>query len=242
MADEVTKELSQDELYTKIETDKIVRAKKKKKIATLISLCAFFALAVVIIILATVPASLRPNCISNDFYQAKFYTSGSVDTAVGSVLKADEKDKYDSLVKDLNNSFAQSYISAIFSGSLSRYDVKEQATQNFETTAKTDIGSAKYIELLYSEAQTLTNRNGSKYRTTTISDSNPVEVTITFKKVYIVVNEENGFKDTNIYICADYTKKNGDEVSNEYGKYIKITLRANTYRIFENWGNYVKKL
>ncbi len=241
MADEETKELSQDELYTKIETEKIVKAKKKKKIATLISLCAFFALAVVIIILATVPASLRPNCVSNDFYQAKFYTSGSTD-AVGSVLAADQKTKYESLVKDLNESFAQSYISAIFSGSLSRYDVKEQATQNFETTAKTDIGSAKYVELLYSEAQTLTNRNGSKYRTTTISDSNPVEVTITFKKVYIVVSEENGFKDTSIYICADYTKKNGDEVSNEYGKYIKITIRANTYKIFENWDNYVKKM
>ena len=236
MADEVTKELSQDELYTKIETDKIVRAKKKKKIATLISLCAFFALAVVIIVLATVPANLRPNCISNDFYQAKFYTSGSVDTAVGSVLKADEKDKYESLVKDLNESFAQSYISAIFSGSLSRYNVEEKKYNTFETTAKTDIGSSKYVELLYSEAQTFTNRNGSKYQT---NASTSDKWTITFKKVYIVIDEQNGFKDTNIYICADYTKKNGDEVSNEYGKYIKITLRANTYKIFENWDSYV---
>lgn len=236
MADEVTKELSQDELYTKIETDKIVRAKKKKKIATLISLCAFFALAVVIIVLATVPANLRPNCVSNDFYQAKFYTSGSTDAAVGSVLKADEKDKYESLVKDLNESFAQSYISAIFSGSLSRYDVEEKKYNTFETTAKTDIGSSKYVELLYSEAQTFTNRNGSKYQT---NASTSDKWTITFKKVYIVIDEQNGFKDTSVYICADYTYDDGETTTQDNGKYIKITIRANTYKIFENWESYV---
>lgn len=237
MTDEVTKELSNDEMYTKIETEKIVKAKSRKRIATLVALCAFFALAVVLIVLSTVPANLRPNCVSNNFYQANFYSSGSSDK-VGSVLAADQKAKYDSLVGDLNESFAQPYISAIFSGALSKYDVIEEKFTSFETAAKNEIGESKYIELLYTDAQTLTNKDGSKYQTT-ISTSKEVEWTITFNKVYIVLNNENGFKDVNVYICADYTKRENGTSSTDSGKFVKITLRANTYKIFENWDSYV---
>ena len=240
MADEVTKELSQEEVYTKIETEKIVKAKKKKKIATIVSLCAFLALAVTIIVLATVPANLRPSCVSSDFYRVNFYNNYS-SSAAGTAHKADHKEKYENFVNDLNKCFSESYISAIFSGSLSKYDVTEKKTSDFESTAKKaeELGTSKYIELIYENAQVFTNRDGSKYQTKN-STSKVVEWTISFKKVYIVVNEENGFKDTNIYICADYTKKEGDtETVESSSKFIKVTLRANTYKIFENWDCYV---
>lgn len=220
--------LTEDEVYAKLQTEKLVKSKNKRKIATIIGLVFAFALAVVIIVLAVVPVSLKPKCISADFNSVQFYENGSIK---GAILKAqpEQKNEYDMFVKTFNSSFAQPYISAIFSGALSDYTVDEEINKDF-SSAKNDLMSSKCILISYENPKILTNQNGSQYVTVYNISKEP----LTFDKMYIVVNEEEGFKDTKIYLNVDYTSTKEKD-----NALVVITLRANTYKIFEKWSSFI---
>lgn len=97
--------LTDDELYAKIQTEKLLKRKKTKKIVTLISLCSAMVLAIVLIVLAAVPVSMKPNCLKKGFDDVTLYAGNSSPE----VLYQNDKD-YDQFMKTYNKAFSLSLI------------------------------------------------------------------------------------------------------------------------------------
>ncbi len=224
--------LSDDEIYTKLQTEKLLKRKKKKRIITSVAMGVAFALAVVIIVLATVPVSLKPNCIDDDYTTVKLYNGTSL-TGPRASFEADDE-RFEKFVEVFDDSFGQSYLTALFSGSLfASYYEPEEKHETFQTSANELITNNTYfVRLSYSEEKTLTYQNGKTYISPFKSGS--FDGVITFTDIYIAVNSENGFRDTKVYIPIHYPS---DEV--EYA--ITITIRANTYKIYEVWNDFVNE-
>ena len=102
-----TKPLSDDELYTQIQTEKLLKKKKKKKIITLVSLCFAFVLAVCLIVLAAVPVNLMPKCIMNGYSTIRLY-KGNSEKRIFETNNPNED--YGLLMSQINNSFKKSFI------------------------------------------------------------------------------------------------------------------------------------
>lgn len=224
--------LSDDEIYAKIQTDKLLRKKKHTRIATLVGLCVAFALAVVIVILAAVPVSLVPSCIKNGYTWVTLYPGNTNATTLD-----DDDDLYKDFKKVYDKAFSQSYLSAMFDGSLFSYDIDEGLDK-----PESIIGSGGslmennqyFVRLRYTEDQTLTNQNGksykSKYRNSTWNGE------LTFTEAYLEVNETEGFQDTKVYVVTSYPDSEGNET--EY--VVTITIKANTSAIYKAWEDLTK--
>ena len=92
--------LSDDEIYTKMQTEKLVQRKKKRKIITAVAMGFAFLLAFVVIILATVPVSLKPNCIDNNYTEVRLYNGGtSIDSAAATIIKEKEPERFEKFKK-----------------------------------------------------------------------------------------------------------------------------------------------
>ena len=63
----IEKPLTDDELYTKIQTEKLLKNQKVKKISIISVLSVVFALAIVIICLASIPLNLKPDFLNPEF-------------------------------------------------------------------------------------------------------------------------------------------------------------------------------
>ena len=105
-------ELSEDELYAKIQTEKLLKRKQNKKMATFVGMCFAFVLAVVVIVLAAVPVSLKPRCVDSGFASVALFpgTTNGVSYTQG-------EDGYKEFMK---------YYDKSFSGSLYSYDIEEK--------------------------------------------------------------------------------------------------------------------
>ncbi len=226
--------LSDDELYTKLQTEKMLRRKQNNRIATISGLCALFALAVVVIILAVVPVSLVPRYLQNDFVYMST-NAGETENVDGVVVKLSKgntthtiisKDEFDKFKKVFDKSFSQSYINAIFSGNLSRYVIEE--TWKNESTVLDGLNNKYVVSLDFKQNQEFTYSGGAKY-------VSKYAGTLTFKRVYITVNEKDGFQDTKLYVVANNYKQNDKVVE----KVVEVTIRANTYEIFDQWNEFV---
>lgn len=224
--------LSDDEIYTKLQTEKLLKRKKKKRIITSVAMGVAFAIAVVIIVLATVPVSLKPRCIGDDYTTVRFYNGTSLSGAEAS-FDADD-DRFAQFEEVFDDSFGQSYLTALFSGSLfaSSYEPEEKH-QTFQTVANELITNNTYfVRLSYSEPKTLTYQNGRTY-ISLYANSN-FDGVFTFTDIYIAVNNEDGFRDTKVYIPVYYPSEEGEFA-------ITITVRANTYKIYEVWNDFVNE-
>lgn len=219
--------LSDDEIYTKIQTEKLLKRKKTKRVATLVSLCVSFALAVCLIVLSVVPVSLKPKCLYDGFSTVTMY-SGTSSFTFG---ENNRHDTYEEFLKLYDDSFAEPYISAIFSGSLFTYDIDELYSQNADTVIDSELRqtSKRYFRLSYETDQTFTKQSGGAYISRVANST--FDGILKFKTAYIVVNDEDGFQNTNVYIVANnYPTKSGIE-----SHVIKVTIRANTNKIYDSW-------
>lgn len=231
-------ELSEDELYAKIQTEKLLKRKQNKKMATFVGMCFAFVLAVVVIVLAAVPVSLKPRCVDSGFASVALFpgTTNGVSYTQG-------EDGYKEFMKYYDKSFSQSYISAIFSGSLYSYDIEEKyedVNKVLGTSGELISNNTYYVRLRYAEEQVFTHQNGKAY-VSNYSNSKWADGKLTFTDVYVVVNNTSGFQKTEVYVVVNYPDfdENGNKVGTKE-RLITITVKANTYEIFNAWSDLTK--
>mgnify|MGYP001075866476 FL=1 len=226
--------LSDDELYAKIQTQKLLKKKQNKKIATIIGMGFAFVLAVVIIILAAVPVSLKPRCMVSGFDSVALYPGNT-----NGVSYTYDEQGYDDFMKVYNKAFSQPYISAIFSGSLFSYSIEENGD-----SVSSVIGSGGsliqnktyFVRLRYAEEQTFTYQNGRVYKSR-YSNSKWPDGKLTFTDVYFEVSQTEGVKETKVYVVAKYPKFDGNDQVGTDEYIITITVKANTHLIYDAWSD-----
>lgn len=228
--------LSDDEIYAKLQTEKMLKAKQTKKLATLIGMCFSFVLAVILIVLASVPVSLKPSCIDDGFASIAMYPGSSSQ----GVAFSEGEEGYDKSVELYNKSFGQSYISALFSGSLLSYDIEEKLKEPstiIGPDGELNKNGIFYIRLRYSEERVLSYRNGKQYVSNIGNTARWPDGKLTFTDVYIVVNQTAGFQDTKVYFIANYPTfdENGNKQDKTEARIVTVTLKANTYQFYDAW-------
>ena len=228
-------QLSEDELYSKIQTEKLLKKKKAKQTATFASLCVAMALAIVVIVLAAVPASF----LQNDISIVNMYTS---DSTFASFDKQDSR--YQTFKKYLNKSFSQPYLSAIFSGSLFSFDVEENGTEitgnNALTTARKYINSGDYlVKLRFNTTENnklhLVEQNGRDYVSQKFQGRYWNGSGLTFEEVYIQVQQKSGMQDTKIFVIATYPRFVNGQQSGTINRLVTVTVKADTNVLYEAW-------
>ncbi len=236
--------LSDDELYAKIQTQKLLKKKQNKKIATIVGMGFAFVLAVVIIILAAVPVSLKPRCMVDGFESVALYPGNS-----NGVSYSEGEDEYNEFMKVYDKAFSQPYISAIFSGSLFSYSIEE--TLDPPSTVIGAGGSliqnnTYYVRLRYAEEHVFTYQNGKVYSSKIYSRDNEIWSgkysggKLYFTDVYFEVSQTSGVKQTNVYVIVNYPKDPNGNGQNELEQgIIKVTVKANTYAIYDAWDDLV---
>ncbi len=223
------KVLTDDELYAKIETEKMLRRKKTKKIATVTGLSVAFVLALLVIILAVVPMNFKPNFLNNSIVRVTYYRDWNTRDQTYSITEESEVEGYEAFMKYFNKSFKESVLASLFSGSLSSYTISEDNTsystsEGAASTISDLVEDEYFVRLVFSDEVTLTNSNGSVY------SSRYGNRTYTFTDVYVEISDTAGIKDTSIYVVAKYTSD-----SSTYYYLITVTVRADTNNIYEDW-------
>ena len=234
--------LSDDEKYAKIETDKMLARKQKKKIVTFASLCVAFCLAVCIIILAVVPVSLKPACLDNGFETVQFYNGTIGVEPNGTFVKGSAK--YEKFAKLYDQAFSQTYISAMLNGSLGSYEVEEiqeSVASVLGATGELVTENKKYVHLKYTEDQVFTNQNGKAYKSSRIHNKYG-KVKLTFKSAYLLIQEEEGVEKTEIYFVVNYPEFNDQTLEQTGTKQylITVTVKADTSLIANAWTELTK--
>lgn len=230
--------LTEDEIYTKIQTEKLVRRKKKNKLVTLISLCFAFVVAVSVIVMAAVPVSLKPKCIDAGFSRVQIYPGNG--TEIKNCYKGSES--FEKFMQVYDEAFSQPYISALFSGTLFSYEIEEK-WEDVKTDQLTN-DNTYVVHLFYSENQTLTYQNGKVYKSNYYVEKWP-ESTLTFTDVWFTLSEKEGMQETVVYIAINnypnYVNGVLQEKPKTSGNFIKITVKGNTKLIIDAYDE-IKKL
>lgn len=228
-ADEKT--LTEDELYTQIQTEKLLASQKRKRIATISALSLAFLLALCVIVLAVIPVSLKPKCVSFGFNEVFM---------CGTNRAFDKDDKnYDKFMKYYNKAFSQNCLSALFSGGLD-IEIEEPydlVSGDSYTTIKNRAGDGnRLIRLRFSSntPQIVTKQNGSKYLSKWGSP-NIWDKVLKFTDAYVVISPEKGVNETMIYIIASYPTVTDNQVSGETYRIVEIKTHANTNILYEAW-------
>ena len=242
------KELTDDELYAKIQTEKLIKRRKTKKFATFTGLCVALVLAIAVIVMATVPISFKPNCIESGFDSVSFI-SGNTSPQL---YNKNEKG-YSMFMNYYNKAFSQTFLTALFNGSLNSYEINDNRNNNKldETEEdrinqfKTIAGTDNFVKVHYKGTKEeggrvigkkLTKQNGSIYHPRYYSTN----VTLTFNDAYIAIDDEEGFKDTKIFVIATYPVFSSNEITDYVERYIEITVKADTNIIYKAWNDLIK--
>ena len=223
--------LTEDEIYTKIQTEKLVKRKKRNKIVTLISVCFAFVVAVTVIVMSAVPVSLKPKCIDAGFSRVQIYP-GTTTTKINCYK---DSERFNEFVKVYNDAFSQPYISALFSGTLFSYEIEEN-WQDVPSITNLTNNNTYVVHLTYDEEQTLTHQNGKVYKSNYYVDKWP-ESTLTFTDVWFTLSENEGMQETTVYIAINnypnYVNGVLQDNPKTTGNLIKITVKGNTKLIYD---------
>ena len=226
--EEVKNELN-DELYTKIETEKLMKEKKRKNAFIIAFLSVVFALAVVIICLASIPLNMKPSFLKSTF-NANVTVNGTSTGEMTPIVDGESNADYNEFMNILNDAFSQTYFSALFNGSLSSanpIESKEKFT-NFEN----DLGEKSYVYFAFAEEQNIKDKNGKIYSST----KNLNAVPFTFDEAYLVLSEEEGIHEASFYVVVRYLDEDGKELKNFEGQYVvEIPVKADTSKIFDHY-------
>lgn len=222
--------LSDDEIYTRMQTEKLVQKKKKRKLLTAVAMGVAFAFALVIIILATVPVSLNPHCIDNNFAQVRLYNGTNIHAPAATIFKETEPERFGKFKKVFDKSFAQSCLSGLFSGSLFAYDIEEEHELFDVAINRMTSANPYYIRITYEKERKVTRQSGKVYYSDRYANR---DWAFSFQDAYITVNADAGFKDTQVLIPVTYP-------DSEEGEYvIIITVKSNTNAIKKAWDDFV---
>ena len=220
-----------DDLYAKIETEKLVKEKKRKKITTIVFLSVIFVLAVVIICLASIPLNLKPSYFKTGDYQANVFINGHSVTGAMSPSDDESNVDYNELVGVFNSAFQQTYFSALFNGSLSGVTLRENKV-TYDNFYSDNLSGGSYVRFEFNEAKTLLNASGNVYQSTQNRQAEPFK----FVEAYLLISEEDGVQDASFYVVVRYLNSDGEELTNFTGEYvIQIETKANTSVIFEHY-------
>lgn len=220
-----------DELYAKIETEKLIKEKKKKNALIITFLSIVFAITVVIICLASIPLNLKPSFLRNtsNIRSVSITVNGSY-TGISSSNEEDSQ-AFTEFTNVLNDAFGQTYFSALFNGSLSSIDIVEnkESFSNFESDRDNASG---YVRFRFKTGQNILDGSGNIYQST----RNLNAVPFTFDEAYLILSEENGIQTASFYVVVKYLGEDGKELSNFEGEYvIEIPVKADTSKIFDHY-------
>lgn len=217
------KDSSVDEVLTSVSDEILRKRKRKRQISFSIISAVVLALAIVIITLGCVRVDLRPYFLN----EASKY-SVIIDGQTKATFVSDDEN-YDKFYQVYENSFNSSYLTAIFTGKVKNYTV-EQTKDNFYYTYSNNVGSGmsstlsnalgnNYVHVYYGVEQLLYNSDG----TACMSKYNTSEQ-LKFVDVYFTLNTENHDSELTFYFGAyGYSQP----------RITKITVRANTYNIYD---------
>lgn len=216
-----------DELYAKIETEKLIKEKKKKNIFTIVFLAMVFVLAVVIICLASIPLNLKPSFLKDE------NNIGNVEIRVNETTTSiinDGTAEFNEFNKVLNDAFGQTYFSALFNGSLGSVKIVE-GDENGDYLEATDFESDlnSYVKFnLINEKSIIVN--GKEYS----SKKQIKAVPFTFDRVYLVLSDEGGIADASFYAIVEYVDAEGNSLKD--GEYVvEIRTKGDTSKIVEHY-------
>ena len=219
---------SNDELYSKIETEKLLKEKKRKNALIITFLSIVFAITVVIICLASIPLNLKPSFLRNtsNINSVSVKVNGSY-TGISSTNE-DDSEAFSEFLSVLNDAFGQTYFSALFNGSLSNVDIienKESYTDDF-------LSDTDHVYFTFKKEQNIKDKNGKIYSST----KNLNAVPFTFDEAYLVLSEEGGVQTATFYVVVRYLDSEDNELNNYRGEYvIEIQTKADTSKIFDHY-------
>ncbi len=201
--------------------------KRSTKITASIILGIVFALALFILVSSLATVGLNPRFVSEPDV-IYIYKAGATNSS--GILPKDD-DRYDEFMDYYDSMFTSSFLSALFSGRLSGYEIEEPVsfTATSSTKYKDQFGFENaYVRFSYDEAIALTYKDGKEY----VKD-NDTSKKITFKDLYFEVKETDATQNFTIYV-VDYESTQTD------GKtyYCKVNLVANTSDMAENLKNF----
>ncbi len=219
-----------DELYAKIETEKLIKEKKRKNALIITFLSIIFALAVVIICLASIPLNMKPSFLKSTF-NANVTVNGTSTGEMTPTVNGESNAEYNEFVKVLNDAFGQTYFSALFNGSLSSANPIENKEKFIDF--KRDLNNATgYVYFTFGEEQNIKDKNGKIYS----SPKNLNAVPFTFDEAYLILNEEGGIQTASFYVIVRYLDSEGKELKDFEGEYvIEIPVKADTSKIFDHY-------
>ncbi len=228
----IEKPLTDDELYTKIQTEKLLKNQKVKKISIISVLSVVFALAIVIICLASIPLNLKPDFLNPD-YVARVYINGNVYS--GTLSNEQNTTEYNNLRNLIDETFNQTYFSGLFNGSLTGYNISEsnrQTLSSFNSTLQNE-NSNDYVRFEFSNPQTLKNKDGSAYSSRIDTNVNSFNFTV----AYMMLSDDEGSDSVTFYFVVKYIRDNmSEEDINGLTEYvISMTTVGETYQIYHHF-------
>ena len=179
----------------------VMKTKKPMSKANLwatIVMCVLGVLAVVTIVMAIVPKSYAiemPKTNPNYIY----IYQGST-TPKATLYEDTDKDLYDELLDAFNGSFSQSALSALFQkelGNTIEYNyIGSKTLSNITNSNINDF----VLGFVYSDVQTL-YKDGKPYVDDALmSNANYIDGVVTFKKLWITVNQVDGVGQVKFYV------------------------------------------
>lgn len=230
------KVVTDDELYAKIETEKMLKSKRNKNIIMITSLALVLAVVVVVICLATIRVNLKPNFLNGTNYIAKVWIDGQEET--GEMSNTSLTEKFNEFNNLLNDAMSQTYFAGLFNGSMFNYSITENKNNTLNNFKEKVLKDASYVTFDFTESQTLLNHDGSVYS----SRLNSTITSFKFDYVYMILNEEEGVQNIDFYVETTYSRIDGDGEEVDVGLggvdgwyVIKITTQGDTSALFDHY-------
>lgn len=228
--------VTDDELYAKIETEKMLKSKRNKNIIMITSLALVLAVVIVVICLATIRVNLKPNFLNGTNYIAKVWIDGQEET--GEMSNTGLTEKFNEFNNLLNDAMSQTYFAGLFNGSMFNYSITENKNNTLGNFKEETLKDASYVTFDFTESQTLLNHDGSVYS----SRLNSTITSFKFDYVYMILNEEEGVQNIDFYVETTYSRIDGDGEEVDVGLggmdgwyVIKITTQGDTSALFDRY-------
>jgi len=192
--------------------------KKSTKAVAIVILSIVFAISLFVLISSLAKVDLNPKFVSQPDEIYVYKANSAVPS--GQITKDD--DLHEEFLGYYNNMFSSSFLSALFGGRLSGYEL---SSNQISTSQKIyNQFENPYVKFKYDSEIALTYKNGREYKSKYDSTK-----TVTFKELYFEVDETNGLSEFKIYVIDYNSSLSGDKTH-----YVEVTLRANTYDLSQN--------
>lgn len=191
------KELNQQQPITE---DVVMKTKTRRSPTNLwatVVMIVLGILAVVIILMAIIPKSYAIELPENQPNYLNIYQGSS--TAKATLYKDVDEELYNAIWDAFNGSFKQSSLSALFQEQLTN-DITYKYIGSNKSLSSITSENDYVLGLVYSNTQTL-YKDGKAYVCDELKgNSQYTDGVVTFKKLWVTVNNDNGVTEVNIYV------------------------------------------